>query len=676
MQGLFFGSRWSRSEIQNFQSRQLRRLVRHAYERVPYYQRLFRNAGLRWQDFRGVEDLERIPITSRQTLQSLPAHDLVASGFDVRKLVVHRTSGSSGEPLSIRRTLFEDRLLQAYRLKALFRLGMRWTDRRAAVVTARNEPPLFIRRLGLLRYREIDCLDPPREVLDALRANPPEVLRGFPATLSWVAGFMCGEDRAVIRPRILVTDSESLTDEMRDRIEAAFGVGVTDFYDSHEFNMIACECRQGGVYHVSDSSVIAEVLKDGRPAGEGEDGELVGTALHSWAMPFIRFRLGDLVTRGPAECPCGAANTTIERVQGRLIDRFEFSDGTTLHPYHLVRPLLNGNSWIQRFQIVQESADGIVVNVVPHEMEKATEEEAAGVAAVLAGVLGGSVHVRIRLMREVPPARTESSVPIIRKSHPPLVRPARLTFLWNQPGDPRRIRWLRKFASNLRRLRGSETGLRNDYCAKMAGMRSPWITPRINDPIRTQMHYARQGVVTEEMEYVAKREHVTGELIRSEVARGRMIIPANIHHTNLEPMCIGVASSCKINANIGNSATTSNIDEEVEKLHYAVKYGADTVMDLSTGGDIPRIRQAIIDASPIPVGTVPIYEALGARAARGRPEHQRHAGSDRGAGRAGRGLHDHSRRRAGAIRSAHHQAHHRHRQPRRRDSGRVDGEES
>jgi len=144
----------------------------------------------------------------------------------------------------------------------------------------------------------------------------------------------------------------------------------------------------------------------------------------------------------------------------------------------------------------------------------------------------------------------------------------------------------------------------------MAGMRKEWISSRLNDSIRTQMHYARQGVITQEMEYVARREHVTGELIRSEVARGRMIIPANIHHTNLEPMCIGVASSCKINANIGNSATTSNIGEEVAKLHYAVKYGADTLMDLSTGGDIPRIRQAIIAESPIPIGTVPIYEAL------------------------------------------------------------------
>ncbi|HXN22265.1 MAG TPA: phosphomethylpyrimidine synthase ThiC [Candidatus Dormibacteraeota bacterium] len=126
----------------------------------------------------------------------------------------------------------------------------------------------------------------------------------------------------------------------------------------------------------------------------------------------------------------------------------------------------------------------------------------------------------------------------------------------------------------------------------------------------SQMHFARLGVITEEMEYVAKREKLDPELVRSEVARGRAIIPANIHHRNLQPMGIGIAFKCKINANIGNSATTSNIDEELKKLHHSVHYGSDTVMDLSTGGDIPKIRQAIIDASPVPVGTVPIYEAL------------------------------------------------------------------
>jgi phosphomethylpyrimidine synthase len=141
-------------------------------------------------------------------------------------------------------------------------------------------------------------------------------------------------------------------------------------------------------------------------------------------------------------------------------------------------------------------------------------------------------------------------------------------------------------------------------------MRSQWVEKRWSDTVRTQMHYARKGLVTEEMEYVARRERISPELVRDEVARGRMIIPANINHSNLEPMAIGIASSCKINANIGNSATTSNITDELDKLEYAVKFGADTVMDLSTGGDIPEIRKAIIAHSPVPIGTVPIYEAL------------------------------------------------------------------
>src|SRR6202165_2628863 len=141
-------------------------------------------------------------------------------------------------------------------------------------------------------------------------------------------------------------------------------------------------------------------------------------------------------------------------------------------------------------------------------------------------------------------------------------------------------------------------------------MRTEWVERRSKDPIPTQIYYGRQGVVTEEMEYVARRERLSAETIRDEVARGRMIIPANVHHTNLEPMCIGVASSCKVNANIGNSATTSNIDDELDKLRCSLRYGADTVMDLSTGGDIPRIREDILRNSPVPLGTVPIYEAL------------------------------------------------------------------
>ncbi len=128
----------------------------------------------------------------------------------------------------------------------------------------------------------------------------------------------------------------------------------------------------------------------------------------------------------------------------------------------------------------------------------------------------------------------------------------------------------------------------------------------------TQIEMARDGIVSDEMAHVARREGLEPELVRSEVARGRMIIPANTVHLELglEPMAIGIKARCKINANIGNSAVTSNVDNELAKLRMAVELGADTVMDLSTGGQIDAIRRAIIAASPVPVGTVPVYQAI------------------------------------------------------------------
>src|SRR5436190_22598687 len=121
--------------------------------------------------------------------------------------------------------------------------------------------------------------------------------------------------------------------------------------------------------------------------------------------------------------------------------------------------------------------------------------------------------------------------------------------------------------------------------------RAEWIAKRkaeaakAGDTNFSQMHYARKGIITEEMAFIAHKEKITAELVRDEVATGRMIIPANINHPELEPMAIGVASLCKINSNIGNSSVSSNIDEELTKLHTSVHFGADTVMDLSTGGE-------------------------------------------------------------------------------------------
>ena len=154
-------------------------------------------------------------------------------------------------------------------------------------------------------------------------------------------------------------------------------------------------------------------------------------------------------------------------------------------------------------------------------------------------------------------------------------------------------------------------------------LRAPWILdradvegsrPRIlsarSGARPTQFHYARRGMITREMEFAALREGVSPELVRDEIARGRAILPANINHPESEPMIIGRKFLVKVNANIGNSIVSSSIEEEVEKLVWAVRWGADTVMDLSTGRDIHETREWILRNSPVPIGTVPVYQAL------------------------------------------------------------------
>ncbi|MGP1485452.1 MAG: phosphomethylpyrimidine synthase ThiC [Campylobacter sp.] len=141
-------------------------------------------------------------------------------------------------------------------------------------------------------------------------------------------------------------------------------------------------------------------------------------------------------------------------------------------------------------------------------------------------------------------------------------------------------------------------------------MREEWIKTRLKDKTPTQMFYAKRGDITQEMSYVAKIENLQPEFVRECVANGSMIIPSNINHKNLIPMAIGIDTKTKVNANIGNSSLTSDINNELEKLNLCLKYGADTVMDLSTGGDLDAIRTALLSKCTIPMGTVPMYQII------------------------------------------------------------------
>ncbi|MCP5115995.1 MAG: phenylacetate--CoA ligase family protein, partial [bacterium] len=313
LQGLRASRSNKREEIEAHQARQLRGVVHHAARRVPYYRRLFKREGLRPEDIRTPADLKRLPILTRSDVQENQDGDLLSEDFDRGTLVAHVTNATTGYPLTIRRTRFEERFLQGLRLLHAFRLGMRPLDRRVIV---RCPDPLsrsdgieqtWWTRIGLLRTEIANCLMSPDAILARIRHLRPNVLGGYPGSLAWVAGHVTEEDRLLIRPRFVTTGGETLTENMRRQIAEGFGAPVYDFYGANELNLIAAECpRGGGCYHRSGASVIAEGLRDGQPVEPGESGELVATGLFSQAMPLIRYRLGDEVTLGETGCQCGA----------------------------------------------------------------------------------------------------------------------------------------------------------------------------------------------------------------------------------------------------------------------------------------------------------------------------------------------------------------------------------
>jgi phenylacetate-CoA ligase len=350
---------------------------------------------------RGVSGaLAAIPITTRDDVQASSPVAMVAEGIDPARLLVTRTSGPSGRPIHIRRTWFEERILVAFRLRALHDLGLRATDRRASLVLRTGDPrdwrlpQRLLRAAGLYRTLDVNCLLAPVEIGRALAAFRPDVLAGYPDILARVAAVAGGA-----RPRLVVPGGEVLTPQMRQRIGEGFGASVRELYGSHEFKTIAWECRHTGLLHVTDDSVVLEVLDGTTPVGPGGTGEVVATALYSYAMPFVRYRLGDIVTRGPSPCPCGRPCSTIRAVQGRMLDYFPLPGGRLVHPYELPA-VLRDASWIRQYRVIQERPDRIVVYLVPAERPAAGEVHALEEA--LARRLGPDVHVSVALVDDVP----------------------------------------------------------------------------------------------------------------------------------------------------------------------------------------------------------------------------------------------------------------------------------
>lgn len=395
-----------REQLLAFQNARLRRLVDHAYRHVTYYRELFDRHGVKPHDIQTVADLRIIPITSREELQALPAEHIVARGMNSHHLIWRDTSGSSGKPLRIRRTWLEERLHGVLRMRALRTLGLRAHDTHCYVEGQQNYQRQdhqvvqgILAACGIVRQVFVDFLLPPEEVVRRLKAIRPDAVSGYPIVLTRIAQVIGKDELQALRLRFVGTGGEVLTTLMRQQIEEGFGVPVFDMYGSHEFNLLAWPCRETGEFHTCDDGLVLEVLQGEHPANEGESGEVVGTDLHSFAMPLIRYRLGDVVTKGASICPCGQPFSTIRNIRGRMIDYFHLPDGRVIHPQQPWGARREKTPWIRQYQVTQERIDRIVLRIVPWHMPSV--QELAALQEPARAFLGPLVTLEVKVVPEI-----------------------------------------------------------------------------------------------------------------------------------------------------------------------------------------------------------------------------------------------------------------------------------
>lgn len=363
----------SRPELIVFQNQKLRRLVAHAYANVTHYRELFDDASIEPKDIQTVENLHLIPLTSKDDLRTRPLEETLGRGVDPSKLVALKTSGSSGKPFTIRRSPLEEHLINMFRIRARHRAGVRVSDRIARI----REMPLggrkrgllgrFRQALGIYREYDINCFQPAEDINRELERLRPDVINAYPSSLGYVAASPTVIPLSRIQPRLIITGGELLSPVARNIIKQGFGAPLFDFYGAHEFNLLGWECPKGGVYHICDDNVILEVLReDGSPADIGETGEVVATGLHSYTMPFIRYRTGDIATKGDDSCRCGQPFSTLISIQGRTVDYFCLPGNRCVHPYEISGPLIERESeWISQHQMIQEAEDTVTLRIAP-----------------------------------------------------------------------------------------------------------------------------------------------------------------------------------------------------------------------------------------------------------------------------------------------------------------------
>jgi len=389
------------SDLRKMQNRELRAMLQYAYENVPFYHRKFVEGQIRPDDIKTVEDLVKVPFTTKKEIQDASPADLLARNVDQKKCLTRRTSGSTGLPLTL---MYDNRTVafeRAFWFRSYFENGLRISDNMAMII----DPPFFqvsqywYQRLGILERHYLSIFDPPEKHIECLKQISPDAIQSYPSTLAILAE-KCGKKS--IEPRLIFTLSELLDKGTRQLINSTFETELFDLYGCTELGLMAWECRGRIGYHINSDGMIVEAVRDNGDSISDERGEIVCTSLFRQEMPLIRYKIGDVGTIANEECSCGVTLPLMEIVEGRRDDFLttvneRILPPTIFFPFPFVR-----SEGLKQMKVVQERKDFLRIQLVIGETFDQSEKAFESAQMEIEKVFGKGTKVSFQVLDTIP----------------------------------------------------------------------------------------------------------------------------------------------------------------------------------------------------------------------------------------------------------------------------------
>jgi phenylacetate-CoA ligase len=354
----------SQNEIFEYQTTKLRKLIQHAYTTVPFYRHLFDKYKIDPDDIQTVADLTKVPVIDKSVLRKFPVKNRISTAVSKQSLKQLYTGGSTGQPFSIYVTGEELDMIVAHKWRFYFEHGCNFFDKEALVEgihgTVRKG---WLNRLGLARRVEVPHGLLIQDQLKVILNERSDVYRGYPSRLHLIAKYAEENHIDIKQPKAIFSDSETLLPYMRNSIEKAFRVKVTNIYDSFEFGYTAWECREHSGLHINCDSQIVQIMKNDIEVEDGNRGEIVVTNLDGYAMPLIRYNTKDVGRKLKGKCVCGIDFPMLATVEGREWDFLFSPSGEKISPL-VITGFIAIQKGVIEYRVTQKKKEEIDIEIV------------------------------------------------------------------------------------------------------------------------------------------------------------------------------------------------------------------------------------------------------------------------------------------------------------------------